>query len=419
MGSIQLQEILFRGSGGLADGKSTLVDDSPLNLKRLADKRRVMRDQIQLMIKRSHPNLTSEELRKCSNKRKLTVEGIKLGEVIDDRFRVEKLLDSGAMGNIYLVRDLNDSKIYAMKTLVEAVHSEKSVRRFIREAKALSQLHHKNIINVVDLGIDQGRPYYVMENLSSAIHGADSHSFSSLISDFHNQKVDLSTMLYYFADIAEGLHYLHTRRNPIIHRDLKPANILLSNERVRDKGPDRKLIKLVDFGVAGVAGSTKTTLTNIYGGEVVGTPHYMPITDWDERRINAKSDLYSLGIMMYLLVVGKLPYEINNDANKTASPLSDASQVLIDTPIAKDTPGSKSHGSGNLVIELLMKHRSEEPSFDEVFPGVDHKLIALTQSLMAKKQHDRPPNAQYVADELRSIAGQIRTKTPHFAVRSA
>ena len=394
-----------RASAGLA--REMPDYDISKKKKLLVEKRKLIREQLQLLIKRSCPNADNSELQKCIPGKKLTIEGIKAGEIIDDKYKVEKLLDSGSMGNIYLVRDIENGTVYAMKTLVEAVHSEKAVRRFIREAKELSKLDHKYIINVIDFGMSNGRPYYVMENLSR-VFSSEPNNMDALIKMFHEQKVGLREMIRCFAQIAEALDYLHTRERTIIHRDLKPQNVLVNN----------KSIKLVDFGVASVSGLTVTTLTDV--NEIIGTPHYIPITDWDGNKISPKSDMYSFGVMLYLLITKKLPFalEKTNIEQPTVdyvSGVQDLEACLIDTPAPILTPGSAYNNRKDSIIELFNRARNKEPAFEDVLPAIDEELVELVKRLLSKNPDDRP-DAKSVVRSLYRIESSAQDPTPVYSM---
>ncbi len=403
------------------DGLENRLPDYNVKAKKqlLVEKRKQIREQLKLLIKRSCGPLSETELSRCVSGRKLAVDGVRVGEVIDDKYRVEKLLDSGSMGNIFIVRDLENKAVYAMKTLVEAVHSEKGVRRFIREAKELSKLDHKNIINIVDFGMSNGRPYYVMENLSSGL-GNEPSNMETMIKMFHQQKVSLKEMIGYFAQIAEGLNYLHTREQTVIHRDLKPANILVNNKNA----------KLVDFGVASVSGNTLTTLTCV--NEIVGTPHYLPITDWDSNKVTPKFDMYSLGVMLFYLMTKRLPYDIKNKqvveienerdnrinnatVDYVATPQGDLDVCLVDTPISKDTPRSGYNNRKDTILELFRRARRDEPIYYGILPAVDEELVKLTKRLLSKDSDERP-DAKEVAKTLYWIQSATKEPTPAYLI---
>ena len=412
MSTLEVVENFKRSFANIKRASSDLTFEAPdygINEKKklLTEKRKLIREQLKLLIKRSYPKASEPELKKCVPGRKLTIAGFRIGETVDDKYKVEKLLDSGAMGNIHLVRDTENGTVYAMKTLVEAVHSEKAIRRFIREAKELSKLDHKHIVNAIDFGMSNGRPYFIMENLSPSLK-SEPKNLETLIKMFHEQKVSLKEMLRYFTEIAEALDYLHSREKPIVHRDLKPSNILIKD----------KTIKLIDFGVARVSSDTLTALTNV--NEVLGTAHYFAVTDWDKQNLGPKSDLYSLGVILYYLLTKKLPFDIEGKTEQTIDYIPEQSDIcLVDTQIQKNTPGSgyKNKKDKDSMLEIFNRVRTNEPTFEDILPGIDEELVELAKKLLSKS-HDNRPDAKSVVKILNHIEGSTYAPTPARSIYS-
>lgn len=344
--------------------------------------------------------------------RLVSLSGVEVGDRIvgiHGVYRVIKHVASGAMANIHEVREEQSGKLYALKTLIGKVHSEVVLRRFIREARILAALNHPNVISLEDLGWHENNiPFIVLELLSDEANVGEKRptKFSELINSFHKGEIDLRTMLHYFADISDALDYFHNRTgSSVIHRDIKPANILVSNENP-NHGPVRYSLRLADFGLSSVGGGSLTTLTDFH--QLVGTPEYAPIPDMlsDEEGygIDHRSDLYSLGIMLYLLITKKLPFSISEDSNVESPPLVTAHQ---ETPkLASGTKKEDGSSRCNILL-LIQKHRQENPSFDFVVDGIPSTLIALTHRLLAKHKNDRPQTAKEVSNELRRIADTL------------
>jgi serine/threonine protein kinase len=322
----------------------------------LVEKARNMRKYLKVIIRKLDISGINSDPAKC-DRRKLSINGVQVGDILGKRYKVEKLLDSGAMANVHLVTDLNNGSTHAMKTLIGAVHKEEVVRRFVRESTALANLNHPKIVNISDLAWDMERdiPYLIMENLAGK-KDSKPLNFNTLINQFHNQGIDMNTMLHYFADIGDGLDYLHTRLQPIIHRDLKPSNILVSNDFACDGGTKRQLIKLADFGLARITQGSFTTLTDF--GQLMGTPEYSAIPDLlsESYQIDARSDLYSLGVMLYLLISGKLPFSVKASSNAETP-------IAKNTPIQRNTPNYDTEDEVNPLTVLIQKHLKEEPDF--------------------------------------------------------
>ena len=181
-------------------------------------------------------------LKEVLNLNKAHIDPIKPKELIADRYEIKDPIGSGAAGNIHVVYDTRTGEKFALKTLREGIYSKKELRRFIREANAMATLSHPNIVTIENLGWDKNRPFIVMEYVEGG-------NFKTILEKFHSGEINLNTLLFYFADICEGLRYLHERPNPIVHRDLKPQNILISNETTDDDGSVRNVLKITDFGL--------------------------------------------------------------------------------------------------------------------------------------------------------------------------
>ena len=394
------------------------IDMAELDRLELVKKARMMRTQ-------SNTFLGSNKL---TDKHQIEIKGIGETEVIANRYEILGLVDSGATGNTHLVYDRNTRETLALKTLREGMHEEGIIRRFVREAGALASLSHPNIVTVKDLGWDNNRPFIVMEFVANTSKEGF-HDFSNLVDQFQKGKIDLKTMLFYFADLCDALNYLHTRPRPIIHRDLKPKNILVSDETVTDNGPSRLKIKLADFGLAKVTAGDLTTLT--VRGQVMGTPAYAPIPDLlnesREYRLDGRSDLYSLGVMLYSLVAGRLPFTIEN-SEIIESPIHDSDGYIlkIASPVDADTPKAGANAStprssqqSDLYV-VMQKHLHEQPDFSIIRDATPQALIDLTQRLLEKDPDSRPSNAKTVGQRLRDIASDISPiPVPRFITQGA
>jgi tRNA A-37 threonylcarbamoyl transferase component Bud32 len=200
--------------------------------------------------------------------------------------RLLRRLGRGGMGDVYLALHLEYHKSVAVKILApDVTRNDELLARFRREAEAAARVDHPNIVEVYDIGCDQGFHYIVMGYV-------DGKSLQDVIDE---QKVvaprEAARIAY---EIARGLHAVHT--DGIIHRDIKPANILLTR-----KGE----IKIVDFGLAFDA-EDKSGLT--VTGSIMGTPWYLAPEQAEGRRSDTRSDLYSLGIVLYILSTGERPF---------------------------------------------------------------------------------------------------------------
>jgi len=211
------------------------------------------------------------------------------GQKIGKRYEIVKSIGEGGMANVYLANDTILDRKVAIKVLRgDLSNDEKFIRRFQREALSVSNLSHPNVVEVYDVGEEEGQHYIVMEyiegkTLKQLLHKRGSLTLTEVI-DIMNQ-------------LTDGLAHAHDAY--IIHRDIKPQNIM-----IQDDG----LIKITDFGIAMALNSTQLTQTN----SVMGSVHYLPPEQANGKGSTMKSDIYSLGILMYELLTGNVPFKGDN-----------------------------------------------------------------------------------------------------------
>lgn len=213
-----------------------------------------------------------------------------IGRVIDGRYRLEALLGTGGLGAVYRATQLRLDRAIAVKVLHEQHAANEELRaRFDREARSLAALSHPNVIPVVDCGVDDDTPYLVMELMEG-----------QSLEDALTQGIDLERALHIAIEVASALAYTHERG--IIHRDLKPGNIFLQET------PDgRETVRVLDFGLAKFLVPGTADLTR--AGMIMGTPGYIPPEQASGDRITPRTDIYSLGIVLFEMVTGSLPFE--------------------------------------------------------------------------------------------------------------
>ena len=209
------------------------------------------------------------------------------------RYRIDRELGRGAMGVVYLARDPKINRQLAIKAIALAAEfGETEVagarERFFREAEMAGRLNHPNIVVIYDAGEDKGLAYIVMEYLRGG-HLSDHTNSSRLL--------PAATVLDILARVADALNFAH--RQNVIHRDIKPANIMYD--------ADTNALKITDFGIARLTdgGSTKT-------GIVLGTPSFMSPEQLEGRRLDGRSDLFALGVALYQLTCGQLPFRADS-----------------------------------------------------------------------------------------------------------
>lgn len=256
------------------------------------------------------------------------------------RYEVEKELGKGAMGVVYLGKDPKISRVVAIKTLAlaqefEDDELEEVKQRFFREAETAGRLSHPNIVTIFDAGEEHDLAYIAMEFLKGHDLGRYTRPANLL---------QISTVLSIVQRSAEGLAYAH--RQNVVHRDIKPANIMYE--------PESDSIKITDFGIARITDSSKTKT-----GMVLGTPSYMSPEQLAGKKVDGRSDLFSLGVMLYQLLTGSLPFQADSMASlmfkitneeapniKLIRPdISDAISVVIQKLLVKDIEQRYQSGS--------------------------------------------------------------------------
>ena len=211
------------------------------------------------------------------------------GQKINDRYEIIRILGEGGMANVYLAQDTILNRKVAVKVLRgDLANDEKFVRRFQREALSASSLSHPNIVEMYDVGEDDGNFYIVMEYI-------EGRNLKQLIK--RRTKLSLPEVIDIMKQLTDGIACAHD--SFIIHRDIKPQNMLIL---------DNGLVKITDFGIAVALNSTQLTQTN----SVMGSVHYLPPEQAAGKGATFKSDIYSLGILMYELITGKLPFKGEN-----------------------------------------------------------------------------------------------------------
>ena len=219
----------------------------------------------------------------------LIMEGGGVQKPMLGRYQVEKELGKGAMGVVYLGRDPKINRTVAIKTMAlsqefEADEVDEVKERFFREAETAGRLNHPNIVTIFDAGEEHDLAFIAMEFLK----GKDLAIFTK-----PDRLLPVGKVLDIIKKSAEALDYAHSEN--VVHRDIKPANIMYE--------PDTEGVKLTDFGIARITDSSKTKT-----GMVLGTPSYMSPEQLQGKKVDGRSDLFSLGVMMFQLLTGRLPF---------------------------------------------------------------------------------------------------------------
>lgn len=211
------------------------------------------------------------------------------GQKINDRYEIVKSIGEGGMANVYLAVDVILNREVAIKILRgDLAGDEKFIRRFQREALAASSLSHLNIVEMYDVGEDNGNYYIVMEYI-------EGKTLKQLLKK--RGRLTVGEAVDIMLQITDGM--VHAHDSYIIHRDLKPQNIMIQEDGQ---------IKITDFGIAMALNSTQLTQTN----SVMGSVHYLPPEQASGKGSTIKSDIYSMGILFYELLTGVLPFKGDN-----------------------------------------------------------------------------------------------------------
>ena len=272
------------------------------------------------------------------------------GQKISDRYQIIKSIGEGGMANVYLAYDTILDRNVAVKVLRgDLANDEKFVRRFQREALSASSLSNPNIVEVYDVGEDNGEYYIVMEYV-------EGKHLKALLKK--RGKLTVPEVIDIALQITNGLSVAHD--SYIIHRDIKPQNILIL---------ENGLIKITDFGIAVAMNATQLTQTN----SVMGSVHYLPPEQASGKGATLQSDIYSIGILMYELLTGKLPFR------------------------------------GDNAVEIALKHLKEPmPSIRDELPDIPQSVENIILKATAKNPKNRYSDAREMHEDLKTCLDESR-----------
>ncbi|MBC7999254.1 MAG: serine/threonine protein kinase, partial [Leptolyngbya sp.] len=219
------------------------------------------------------------------------IANLKMGTLVDGKYRLVDSIGEGGMGVVYKVEQIMLQQQMALKTLTGSEFSESSIKRFQSEAKLLAKLDHPGLVKVVDFGfIDNVKPFLVMDFVQG-------RTLASLLKKSGILPLDVALKL--FVELSFALGYAHSKG--VVHRDIKPSNIMLTTPGIDSESEH---VKVLDFGIAKFVngGPDGDALTRT--GEVIGSPFYMSPEQCYGRPIDHRSDIYSMGCVMFEVLTG-------------------------------------------------------------------------------------------------------------------
>ncbi len=270
------------------------------------------------------------------------------GQKINDRYQIIKLIGEGGMANVYLAHDMILDRDVAVKVLRgDLADDEKFVRRFQREAISASSLSHPNIVEMYDVGEDNGQYFIVMEYV-------DGKTLKSLIK--RRGALTLPEVVDIMLQLTSAIACAHD--SYIIHRDIKPQNVLIL---------DNGVVKITDFGIATALNNNEATQTN----SVMGSVHYLPPEQANGNGATMKSDIYSLGILMYELLTGKIPFKGENAVEIAIK------QMREEIPSVREENPDIPQSIENIIIKACAKNPANR--YDSVKDMYEDVKVALTE----------------------------------------
>ena len=273
-------------------------------------------------------------------------------------YRIEKALGKGAMGVVYLGRDEQNGRPVAIKTMALSQTFDESElvevkARFFREAETARRLDHPNIVALYEAGEDRGLAYIALE----FIKGRDLGHFVT-----PGSLLPLPQVLSILARVADALAYSHGKN--VVHRDVKPANVMYE--------PESDTVKVMDFGIARITDASKTRT-----GMVLGTPSYMSPEQLLGKKVDGRSDLFSLGVMLYQMVCGRRPFV--------------------------------SESMAQLMFQIA---NEAHPDIRGINPQVPKDLAAVIDRAMSKDVEKRYQSGEEMARDLRACVHQAPAQRP-------
>ena len=298
---------------------------------------------------------------------KLPTNGLSPGDLVA-HYRIVSKIGTGGMGEVFLAEDTKLDRKVAIKVLsAELRDDENFVKRFRNEARAAANLNHPNVATVYSVDEHQGSPSIALEYIEG----------STLDKHVPAGGVDLDTFIEWFTPVAKALALAHSRG--IIHRDIKPGNIMLTADDT---------VKILDFGLAcfdpssHLASDSETDLT--HAGQILGTPSYMSPEQARGDEVDHRSDIFSLGVVMYEALTGRKPFQGDSNAE---------------------------------IVSNLLK--TDAPAVASIRPDIPPELSTLVEKCLRKRRRERPQDMSEISAALAHLrrAGSFSTRTSGFSQR--
>lgn len=307
---------------------------------------------------------------------------INVGDILNQRYKIQRLIGSGGSAHVYLALDLILDRNVAVKVLRrDFTHEEKALKRFQREAKAISFLTHQNIVNLYDVDEDNSFQYLVMEY----IDGIDLRKYIQ-----KNHPISKETIVDIMKQIADAISHAH--KQGVIHRDLKTQNIIIRKDGV---------VKITDFGIATSFNDISVTQTNT----LVGSIHYLSPEQARGERATHQSDIYALGIILYEMIMGSVPF-------KGDTPVSIAMQHFQSS--IPSIVGRSSQEIPQSLENIVLKSTAKNPMYryqtcDELFQDLMTCLHKSKQSLPKFIEPNRPTVQKQSVNKPQQVSQPVLT----------
>ena len=279
-----------------------------------------------------------------------------IGTILGGRYEILEVVGSGGMAIVYKAKDKLLDRYVAVKMLREELQDDKDfVERFKAEARSAASLNHPNVVSVFDVGTDGDREYFVMEYIEGI----------TLKEIIDSKQLGWKTACSYGVQIAGAIEHAH--RKSIVHRDIKPHNIMITKDKV---------VKVTDFGIARAV----TSSTIVRAGNVIGSVHYFSPEQASGGVVDFKSDIYSMGVVLYEMLTGRVPFEAENPVAIAKMHVDNQPQPPIElNPEIPETVN-------DIVLKAIAKQPSKRYQKSEEFASDLKKVITDPDSVNLKDE---------------------------------